>query len=82
MKLNNSVYLLCTLHVKNQQLTSNWLISLSYYLTPGPCMASCAWLDYRIRKLLDWSSDWLYAASAGMISVECCLKNFNSYVQI
>jgi hypothetical protein len=57
-----TVQSLRTLHVNNQQLTSNWSITWSFRLTHRLFMANCAdWLDYRIRKLLDCSGDWLSA---------------------
>ena len=46
-------------------------------------MASCAeWLDCRIWKVMDWSSDCLCAVSDGMLSVEFRRTYFNSYLQI
>jgi hypothetical protein len=69
------LYILCSLRVTNRRLISNWSIIIDYNLIVPPdtstfCMASRAdWLDYRIGKLLDWSSDWLIAIRDGMISV-------------
>jgi len=63
IQLNTApVYLSCTLHVQYRRLTSNWSLNWSFRLPHGLSIASCVdRLDCRIRKLLDWSSDWLSA---------------------
>jgi len=52
------LYLLCTLYIKKStakfKLVEKLIVSSTHRLS----LASCA-DDYWIRKLLDWSSDWL-----------------------
>jgi len=71
IKLNATVCLsVICITCKNQRLTTNWWIAWLFRLTNRLSMARCAdWLHYGIRKLLDWSSDWLRAISDGMNSV-------------
>jgi len=56
------LYLLCTLYIKKStakfKLVEKLIVSSTHRLS----LASCA-DDYWIRKLLDWSSDWL---------ISCC----------
>ena len=58
IKCHHIVYPFCTLRAKNRRLTSNWSLTWSFRLSMT-CNAD--WLDCRIRKLLDRSSDWLSA---------------------
>ena len=81
MKYQYFFYHLCALYVKNQRLTSNWLICWSFCLIPRRCTVSSAdWLDYWIRKLLDRSSGCLSAVIDGIISAKLRHTNCNSYV--
>jgi len=73
----NCVYLLCTLQIKNQRLNSLYNLVVSPEILTLSMASSAEWLDYRIRKLLDWSSDWFQAISDGMISVERRHTEFN-----
>ena len=64
----------------NLKLIDNLIVSPD---TSTLSMASCInWLDYRMRKLLDRSNDWLLDISDGKISGEWRHANFNSYIQI
>jgi len=48
----------CKISTADLKLIANLIVFPDTSLS----MASCAdWLDYRIRKLLDWSSDLLHA---------------------
>jgi hypothetical protein len=68
IKLNISIYLLRTLHLKNQRLASNWSISWSFRLTHWISMSSC-WLNglqnqeacglkERLIACYQWRNDW------------------------
>jgi len=69
IKLYTSICLfLCTLGVRNQQVTSNCSITWSSHVTHRPVCGELCWLDYRIGKLLYWNSDCLHTVSDWMIS--------------
>ena len=65
IKLNTSIclsfiYIACRKSTANLKMVDNVIHSSdTWILVHG----ELCWLDYRIRKLLDWSSDWLSACS-------------------
>jgi len=85
INLNTNMCLYFMYITCNQRLTAKWLITWSFLLTHQLSMASCAdRLDCRIRKLLDWSSDWL-SACCQWRNDHCRMsrhESFNSYKQI
>ena len=77
------VYLLCTLHVKNQQLTSNWSIIWSFRFTHRLFMARSG--DFTTELGRFWTEaaiGCLRAINDGIISVVCRHTNFNFYMQM
>jgi hypothetical protein len=66
----------CTKSAANVKLVHNLIDSSD--ISTLPTASSADWLDYRLRELLDWSSDWLRAVGDGMISVECPHTNFRN----
>ena len=74
------MYITCQKSTVNLKLFDNLIISPD---TSNPSVAiSANWLHYRIRKPLNWSSDWSCAISIGIISVESRHTNFNSLIKI
>ena len=76
----NFMYITCQKSTANLKLIDNLVV---WPDTSNLSVAiSANWLHYRIRKLLDWSSDWLRAISNGIIIIESSHTNFNSYIKI
>ena len=72
------------MYITRWKSTANLKLIVNLVVSPYTSkMTSCAeWLDCRIWKVMDWSSDWSSAVSYGMLGVECRHTYFNSYLQI
>jgi hypothetical protein len=73
---------LCVLALGDGHKAQSFIYIISYSVCSPP--ANCTWMGtYRMRKFLEWSSDWLSACCQdGMINVNCHRMNFQSYMQI